>query len=205
MAHCHRKAGAVCSGSSTQGYGRLQRICARGSPHCANSAFRHSGNPALVSPAVLAAEYTRHAWPQRCRARHSVAAAFALADRAQVSSAERQQTGAADASQLSHLEGLLRVIGVGPRGAAAVERLLGDGRLHGADLWVVDENRRAMPGATCVTLQPDRAPNRPPCGSSVCSCALASPLSVLCYHLHDHACCARPEARDNGPSSLCMT
>ena len=106
---------------------------------------------------MLIAVQTRHTRLRRCRARPSVAAAFALADRAQVSAAEKQQTGAADGWQLSHLEGLLRVIGVGPRGAAAVERLLGDGRLRGADLLVVDENHRAVPGATCVTLHPDSA------------------------------------------------
>ncbi len=161
MAHCHRAAGAVCSGSSTQRYGRPRRVCARGSQQHANSrALRSSdsiGHLALILPTVLAAEHTRHARLRRCRGRQSVAAAFALADRAQVSAAEKQQTGAADGSQLSHLEGLLRVIGVGPRGAAAVERLLGDGRLRGADLLVVDENHRAVPGATCVTLHPDSA------------------------------------------------
>jgi hypothetical protein len=62
-----------------------------------------------------------------------------------------------NSSQLSHLEGLLRVIGVGPRGAAAVERLLGDGRLRGADRWVVDEARHPVAGATSVALHPNRA------------------------------------------------
>ena len=161
MAHCHRTAGAACSGSIRHGYGKLQRtrgLCS--AHHAITSAPRlkdSHGRPAVVSPAVLAADHTRLACSRRCRARHSVAAAFALADRAQVSTVEKQQAGTADASQLSHLDGLLRVIGVGPRGAAGVERLLGDGRLRGADLWVVDESRRAVPGATCVALHPDRA------------------------------------------------
>ena len=62
-------------------------------------------------------------------------------------------------TQLSHLEGKLKVVGLGPRGAAGVERLLGGGRLTGAELWVLDAERHQMEGVSSILLKPDhRAP-----------------------------------------------
>lgn len=70
-----------------------------------------------------------------------------------------QSSASAIEPQLSHLEGKLKVVGLGPRGAAGVERLLGGGRLTGAELWVLDAERHQMQGVSSILLKPDhRAP-----------------------------------------------
>ena len=136
-------------------------------PHALGTARRHcrhivsslSSKLRRSQANAAAAKAARGHHLLRCRAADTVATPQ-LTDRAAPAAAGSALTAFApspDSSQLSHLEGLLRVIGVGPRGAAAVERLLGDSRLRGVDLWVVDEARHPMPGATAVALHPNRA------------------------------------------------
>lgn len=57
---------------------------------------------------------------------------------------------------------MLQVVGLGPRGAAAVGRLLGGGRLAGAELWVLDAERHQLRGATSILLKPEQGGAPPP-------------------------------------------
>ncbi|KAK9865083.1 hypothetical protein WJX84_002741 [Apatococcus fuscideae] len=47
-------------------------------------------------------------------------------------------------ADLSQLEGKLKIIGVGKRGASAIDRLVANGRVANAEVWCVDSDRRAL-------------------------------------------------------------
>lgn len=65
-------------------------------------------------------------------------AVVASATNQPVAAAPRQQTGN------EHLDGKLKVIGVGNRGSSAVGRLINNGRVSGAEVWCVDHDRKVL-------------------------------------------------------------
>ncbi|DBA68374.1 hypothetical protein WJX79_000768 [Trebouxia sp. C0005] len=82
---------------------------------------------------------------QRAAGQHATApghaASLIAAAQQPIAAVPKQQTGN------EHLDGKLKIIGVGNRGSSAVGRLIKNGKVSGAEMWCLDHDRKVLEGS----------------------------------------------------------
>ncbi|DBA92080.1 hypothetical protein WJX77_001940 [Trebouxia sp. C0004] len=113
--------------------------------HIPQTAHSLQHRPSKHRHRLYAQFQSAHDTIQRAAGQHATApghaASVIAAAQQPIAAAPKQQTGN------EHLDGKLKIIGVGNRGSSAVGRLIKNGKVSGAEMWCLDHDRKVLEGS----------------------------------------------------------